>query len=80
MWNIADLTILLLRPNKHGIHPAAVVAFDLLIWLGYAASIGTLAWYGLADNYYDAWWEHESNQHGSGPFVRAAFAFCVFEL
>jgi len=34
VWGIADGVCIYKRPGNRGIHPGAVVAIDLLIWLG----------------------------------------------
>ncbi|KAH6842464.1 hypothetical protein B0I37DRAFT_314340 [Chaetomium sp. MPI-CAGE-AT-0009] len=47
LWDVAEAICILKRGGNRGIHPGAVVAIDLLAWLGWAIVDLLLASFGL---------------------------------
>ncbi|KAK3295092.1 uncharacterized protein B0H64DRAFT_418736 [Chaetomium fimeti] len=47
IWDVAEAVCILKRGGNRGIHPGAVVAIDLLAWLGWAIVDLMLASFGL---------------------------------
>jgi hypothetical protein len=95
IWAIAEFITICARRNHQGIHPGAHVALHLLLWLGYAASLGlngyflALAatvsyWYYGYDDYDDYYgYSGYSNYYGYTailPLMQALAAFCALLL
>jgi hypothetical protein len=55
IWDVAEGICIIARRGHRGIHPGAIVAVDLLLWLGYVAGItcfGIIALYDLSNSSY----------------------------
>ncbi|KAH6898286.1 hypothetical protein B0T10DRAFT_102967 [Thelonectria olida] len=82
IWNVAESICICVRGGHRGIAPGAVVALDLLIWLGYLAAVVFHGIWGISDYYYEYGYESGnefSEGHGSA-YGRALFSFGIMEI
>ncbi|VUC27158.1 unnamed protein product [Clonostachys rosea] len=86
IWNVAEGISILARRGRRGMHPAAIVSIDLLLWLAYVAltvTYGLLAWFDgdYDDYYYDSYnSRYNSSWYGSPGLVQATVAFGALEV
>jgi len=62
IWDLGELVAVLVRGGHRGTHPGAVVALDLVLWLGFIVAVVFYGLYYLGDIYYygSYWYEYES--------------------
>lgn len=80
IWDVAEAICILARRGHRGIHPGAIVAIDLLLWLGFIAGTVMFALYHLfVDTYTSSSYYYDELM----PLVlasRAALAFSALEM
>ncbi|KAI6779632.1 uncharacterized protein J7T54_008250 [Emericellopsis cladophorae] len=62
IWDLGEMVAVLVRGGHRGTHPGAVVALDLVLWLGFIVAVVFYALYYMGDIYYygSYWYEYES--------------------
>jgi hypothetical protein len=64
---VAEIICILARRGHRGIHPGAVVALDLILWLGFIATTVLYALFHLGDVFlYDTYWYEDDYEYGYG--------------
>ncbi|CAH0049474.1 unnamed protein product [Clonostachys solani] len=83
IWNVAEGICILVRRGRRGMHPAAIVSIDLLVWLAYVALTVTYALFGWYDDYYYSYYYDSYNSRynsGSPAIIQALVAFGALEV
>ncbi len=86
IWDVAEGICILARRGRRGIHPGAIVAVDLLLWLGYAAGIacfGTIVFYSISDSSYTRAYYYDDEHDDYAPLrnmSKAILAFGILEM
>ncbi|KAK7226045.1 hypothetical protein V2G26_014048 [Clonostachys chloroleuca] len=84
IWNVAEVICILARRGRRGMHPAAIVSIDLLLWLGYVGLTVTYAlvgWFDDYDYYYYSSSSSSSRYYSYSPgIIQAIVAFGALEV
>lgn len=64
IWDIAESICILTRRGRRGIHPGAIVAIDLLLWLAFIVVAVFYALYYVSGDYY----YYDSYYYSSGSY------------
>lgn len=83
IWDVAEGICILARRGRRGIHPGAIVAVDLLLWLGYVAGIacfGTIAFYDLSTTSYSRGYYYDDDYVPLRNMSQAILGFGILEV
>ncbi|CAG9971657.1 unnamed protein product [Clonostachys byssicola] len=80
IWNVAEGICILVRRGRRGMHPAAIVSIDLLLWLAYVALTITYALFGFYDGYYYYYDSYYNSRYNTPGTIQAIVAFGALEV